>query len=147
MNKLPAPFAEWFRKRGWAPHLHQLTMLQAAHDGEHTLLIAPTGGDKTLAGFLPSMIELANAPDAGQPQSQNSVCRYWRSPVREIHPTVNVSVNARNRFIFYSPLQSLWHCCCHMRVLTSCSASFDTSSLTRFMQWLGTSVATCCRLA
>jgi ATP-dependent Lhr-like helicase len=34
-------------------------MLDAARDGAHTLLIAPTGGGKTLAGFLPSLLELA----------------------------------------------------------------------------------------
>ena len=34
-------------------------MLDAARNGESALLIAPTGGGKTLAGFLPSLIELA----------------------------------------------------------------------------------------
>ena len=34
-------------------------MLQAARDGESILLIAPTGGGKTLAGFLPSLVDLA----------------------------------------------------------------------------------------
>ena len=38
-------------------------MLAAAH--EHTLLIAPTGGGKTLAGFLPSLIDLAANPRPG----------------------------------------------------------------------------------
>ena len=61
MKQLPAPFARWFEKRGWTPHPHQLAMLEAARDGEHTLLIAPTGGGKTLAGFLPAMTELATS--------------------------------------------------------------------------------------
>ncbi len=56
---LPQPFADWFAHRGWTPHPHQLTMLTAARAGESALLIAPTGGGKTLAGFLPSLIELA----------------------------------------------------------------------------------------
>ncbi len=34
-------------------------MIQAARDGAHALLVAPTGGGKTLAGFLPSLIDLA----------------------------------------------------------------------------------------
>ncbi|MGI9506942.1 MAG: DEAD/DEAH box helicase, partial [Geminicoccaceae bacterium] len=55
---LPAKFRNWFKKRGWAAHAHQLSMLQKAHDGRSALLIAPTGGGKTLAGFLPSMVDL-----------------------------------------------------------------------------------------
>jgi len=34
-------------------------MIAAAGDGGHALLVAPTGGGKTLAGFLPSLIDLA----------------------------------------------------------------------------------------
>jgi ATP-dependent Lhr-like helicase len=60
---LPPGFADWFAARGWAPHRHQLDMLAAAQRGESALLIAPTGGGKTLAGFLPSLIELAGQED------------------------------------------------------------------------------------
>jgi ATP-dependent Lhr-like helicase len=56
---LPTRFSEWFAGRGWHPHAHQLQMLAAARDGVHALLIAPTGGGKTLAGFLPSLLDLA----------------------------------------------------------------------------------------
>ena len=34
-------------------------MIAAADAGSHALLVAPTGGGKTLAGFLPSLIDLA----------------------------------------------------------------------------------------
>ena len=34
-------------------------MIAAAGAGSHALLVAPTGGGKTLAGFLPSLVELA----------------------------------------------------------------------------------------
>ncbi len=34
-------------------------MIAAAEAGSHALLVAPTGGGKTLAGFLPSLIDLA----------------------------------------------------------------------------------------
>ena len=62
---LPAPFADWFATRGWAPHAHQLAMLDAAQAREDALLIAPTGGGKTLAGFLPTLIDLAEDPREG----------------------------------------------------------------------------------
>ena len=57
--ELPPLFADWFASRGWAPRRHQLEMIAAADAGAHALLVAPTGGGKTLAGFLPSLIELA----------------------------------------------------------------------------------------
>src|SRR3984957_20420193 len=62
---IPEPFASWFAAQGWAPRPHQLAMLEAVQAGESVLLIAPTGGGKTLAGFLPSLIELAANPGQG----------------------------------------------------------------------------------
>ncbi|QDH74601.1 ligase-associated DNA damage response DEXH box helicase [Brevundimonas sp. M20] len=56
---LPPLFADWFASRGWAPRRHQLEMVEAGQAGSHALLVAPTGGGKTLAGFLPSLIDLA----------------------------------------------------------------------------------------
>jgi ATP-dependent Lhr-like helicase len=62
---LPERFQRWFADRGWQPHRHQLEMLDAAAAGRSALLIAPTGGGKTLAGFLPSLIDLAAAHHDG----------------------------------------------------------------------------------
>jgi ATP-dependent Lhr-like helicase len=64
---LPPAFADWFGQRGWAPRAHQLAMVEKARAGRHALLIAPTGGGKTLAGFLPSLIELAQRPPPNTP--------------------------------------------------------------------------------
>jgi ATP-dependent helicase Lhr and Lhr-like helicase len=58
---LPEPFARWFASRGWRPRAHQLDLLAKAKAGASVLLIAPTGGGKTLAGFLPSLVELSAA--------------------------------------------------------------------------------------
>ena len=51
-TELPGVFADWFARRGWRPRPHQLAMLEKARAGRAALLIAPTGGGKTLAGFL-----------------------------------------------------------------------------------------------
>ena len=56
---LPEQFTRWFASRGWAPRAHQLDLLDKARAGRSVLLIAPTGGGKTLAGFLPSLVELS----------------------------------------------------------------------------------------
>ncbi|HEY0234522.1 MAG TPA: DEAD/DEAH box helicase, partial [Afipia sp.] len=55
---LPEAFERWFAARGWAPRAHQLDLLQKAREGRSALLIAPTGAGKTLAGFLPTLVEL-----------------------------------------------------------------------------------------
>jgi ATP-dependent Lhr-like helicase len=62
MESLPPPFSDWFAARGWRLRLHQAELLAAARAGESALLVAPTGAGKTLAGFLPSLIELARDP-------------------------------------------------------------------------------------
>ena len=59
---MPKTFADWFASRGWHPRAHQLELLERARNGRDTLLIAPTGGGKTLAGFLPSLVDLAGRP-------------------------------------------------------------------------------------
>jgi ATP-dependent Lhr-like helicase len=55
---LPDIFSRWFAQRGWHPRAHQLELLARARNGRPVLLIAPTGGGKTLAGFLPTLVEL-----------------------------------------------------------------------------------------
>jgi ATP-dependent Lhr-like helicase len=56
---LPEKFRQWFAARGWSPREHQLELLAKARDNVSALLIAPTGAGKTLAGFLPTLVELS----------------------------------------------------------------------------------------
>ncbi|MCC2601072.1 ligase-associated DNA damage response DEXH box helicase [Sphingopyxis yananensis] len=62
MTDLPPIFQNWFTAHGWTPHPFQLELLNAKGS---QLLIAPTGGGKTLAGFLPSLVDLYQNPTAG----------------------------------------------------------------------------------
>jgi ATP-dependent Lhr-like helicase len=62
---LPPRIAAWFATRGWSPRRYQLAMLDVARAGRHALLVAPTGAGKTLAGFLPSLVELTERPTKG----------------------------------------------------------------------------------
>ncbi len=83
---LPPHFADWFAARGWRPYAHQLEMLAAARDGAHALLIAPTGGGKTLAGFLPSLID-ADGGDRGAAASALSAL--YISPLKALTQDVH----------------------------------------------------------
>lgn len=59
---LPQIFTDWFTARGWRVRRHQADMLAAATRGEHALLVAATGAGKTLAGFLPTLVDLTANP-------------------------------------------------------------------------------------
>ena len=77
---LPEPFASWFAGRGWRPRAHQLALLELARAGRDTLLIAPTGGGKTLAGFLPSLVALNERQD----RASRSIHTLYVSPLKAL---------------------------------------------------------------
>jgi ATP-dependent Lhr-like helicase len=84
---LPEPFAGWFASRGWRPHAHQVELLAAAEAGHSALLVAPTGGGKTLAGFLPSLVDLVRSPRS----DKRSLHTLYISPLKAL--TVDVHRN------------------------------------------------------
>ena len=88
LSLLPARFSAWFQSRGWAAHDHQLAVLAAVQAGRSALLIAPTGGGKTLAGFLPSLVELA-ATDLNA--KRTGIHTLYISPLKAL--TVDVARN------------------------------------------------------
>jgi len=98
---LPKVFAEWFKSRGWRPRPHQLQCLEAARNGLSHLLIAPTGGGKTLAGFLPSLIDIHEGSGGGLHTLYISplkalavdIARNVAAPVREMG--LNVTLETR----------------------------------------------------
>ena len=88
---LPPKFQAWFAGRGWAARAHQLEMVAKARAGRDALLIAPTGGGKTLAGFLPSLIELSERPPANTPRGLHTI---YISPLKALAVDVERNLNA-----------------------------------------------------
>ena len=78
---LPEPFAGWFARHGWTPHRHQIDVLERALAGRSVLLIAPTGGGKTLAGFLPALTDLADRRPAAGPRGLHTL---YVSPLKAL---------------------------------------------------------------
>ena len=101
-SPLPEPFAGWFARRGWAPREHQLELLAKARAGRSVLLIAPTGAGKTLAGFLPSLVELnASVRRAAEPSSRLTLTRKLISTGRNIRREGGLHT------LYISPLKAL----------------------------------------
>ena len=88
---LPPKFADWFAGRGWSPRAHQLAMVERAAAGRDALLIAPTGGGKTLAGFLPSLIELSERP---RPNVHPGLHTLYISPLKALAVDVERNLTA-----------------------------------------------------
>ena len=88
---LPARFSDWFAGRGWSIRPHQLEMIARAQAGRDALLIAPTGGGKTLAGFLPSLIELAARPPSAEPRGVHTL---YLSPLKALAVDVHRNLEA-----------------------------------------------------
>ncbi len=78
MSLLPEKFGDWFAGKGWQIRPHQTEMLSHGLKGTSALLISPTGGGKTLAGFLPTMVELA------APHETKGVHTLYISPLKAL---------------------------------------------------------------
>ncbi|YBV95414.1 ligase-associated DNA damage response DEXH box helicase [Phyllobacteriaceae bacterium JZ32] len=93
---LPEPFLEWFREKGWRPRPHQLELLAEAEQGRSMLLIAPTGAGKTLAGFLPSLVDLTQRPKRRPGMAPKGIHTLYISPLKalavDIHRNLGIPV-------------------------------------------------------
>src|ERR1700754_3965182 len=81
---LPETFSRWFAARGWTPRAHQLELLSRARQGDSVLLIAPTGGGKTLAGFLPTLVELSEKATGRDRKTEAGQSRALMSTGRDV---------------------------------------------------------------
>ncbi len=97
MTTLPPQFTDWFAARGWSVHPHQQAMLDRSDDPS-LLLIAPTGGGKTLAGFLPTLAELSEGGHKGMhtlyisplKALANDIRRNLTTPVTEMRLPIRI---------------------------------------------------------
>ena len=75
---LPSIFLNWFSAKGWSARPYQLEMLELGLCGQSALLISPTGGGKTLAGFLPTLVALSN------PHETDGIHTLYISPLKAL---------------------------------------------------------------
>ena len=95
---LPPQFEAWFSARGWSVRPHQRALVGAAQAGRDALLIAPTGAGKTLAGFLPSLIDIAEGGRANRPGGR--LHTLYISPLKalavDVHRNLEIPVSEMN---------------------------------------------------
>ncbi|KAK0332084.1 hypothetical protein LTR94_026317, partial [Friedmanniomyces endolithicus] len=76
-----------------------MEMVDAARSGSHVLLTAPTGGGKTLAGFLPSLIDLAERGPKPASGPGSGVHTLYLSPLKALTTDVERNLNTPIREI------------------------------------------------
>jgi len=81
---LPEKFENWFAGHEWQPRLHQLELLGKSQAGHSCLLIAPTGAGKTLAGFLPSLVELSARKKPKPGERNRGIHTLYISPLKAL---------------------------------------------------------------
>jgi ATP-dependent Lhr-like helicase len=81
---LPDQFVRWFAERGWSPRAHQIELLAKAQAGKSVLLIAPTGAGKTLAGFMPTLTDLAGRPKRKPGEARRGIHTLYISPLKAL---------------------------------------------------------------
>ncbi|WP_076864308.1 ligase-associated DNA damage response DEXH box helicase [Bradyrhizobium mercantei] len=105
---LPRRFRDWFASRGWSPREHQLALLAKAREERSALLIAPTGAGKTLAGFLPTLVELAGEPGGTKPLRQANEATVAADPRPKVVSTGrSVRRSGGLHTLYISPLKAL----------------------------------------
>ncbi len=84
--------------RGWSARAHQLQIVASTQAGRSALLIAPTGAGKTLAGFLPSLIDLSERCRANSPGGR--LHTLYISPLKalavDVHRNLEIPVAEMN---------------------------------------------------
>jgi len=80
----PAEITDWLGRRGWQLRPHQAALLAQSQARRPTLLIAPTGAGKTLAGFLPSLVDLLSRKREGRRTEGAGLHTLYISPLKAL---------------------------------------------------------------
>ncbi len=92
MAAIPDRFRQWFDRQGWKILPHQRDMAERFRRGQSTLLTAPTGTGKTLAGFLGSLIDLTEGDWAERKPS--GLHTLYISPLKALNYDIERNVTA-----------------------------------------------------
>lgn len=104
------PLTSWLKDKGWSYHDHQLQVLEEAMAGKDVLLFAPTGAGKTLAGFLPSFVDLSQRYKEDchcERQRSNPEKRRNKDGLLRTCSSRNDGVKQKLHTLYISPLKAL----------------------------------------
>lgn len=86
--------ANWFQEKGWTPFDFQKACWKHYLKGQSGLLNAPTGSGKTMALWMPVLMEYVRAhPDSWQKPQKNGLQVIWITPLRALAQDIHQAMS------------------------------------------------------